>query len=49
MLPPELSEINQKILALNQTRNNLDRNETIKSVFFIIYNSLRDLTTITEK
>lgn len=27
----------------------MDRNDTLKAVFFIIYNSLRDLTSITQK
>jgi hypothetical protein len=42
-LPPELSNINEKLL----TQHSSTRNETAKSLFFIVYNSLRDLTTNT--
>lgn len=31
----------------NGTSPAIDRNDTLKSVFFIVYNSLRDLTTVT--
>jgi hypothetical protein len=43
-LPPELSVIND-MLFRNRTPS--DRNETLKSVFFIVFNSLRDLTSVT--
>ena len=32
---------------LFSNRTPIDRNETLKSVFFIVYNSLRDLTSVT--
>ena len=47
-LPPELSTINEMINNYNSTNGtSKDRNDTQKQVFFIIYNSLRDLTTVT--
>ena len=45
-LPPEQSLIQQTIMY-NGTTPAIDRNDTLKSVFFIVYNSLRDLTTVT--
>jgi hypothetical protein len=45
-LPPELSVINS---MLNSTATPSTRNETLKSVFFIVFNSLRDLTSVTLK
>jgi hypothetical protein len=46
-LPPEMSQIHQSILYNGTAPPQTDRNDTLKSVFFIIYNSLRDLTSVT--
>lgn len=43
-LPPELSQINVEVTGSNEAQ----RNDTEKQIFFIVYNSLRDLTSVTE-
>jgi len=50
ILPPELAPINTFISQANNKTSEIpknDRNDLAKAVFFIVYNSLRDLTTVT--